>query len=168
MSPYDVADLNNSKNIGNFANIGNHTTVIDCNSSSTAYNCTDNLNFTTPTITDDGSYSPPESVILFFSDIVYGTLGTMAFLLVVVLCLHFVSSKHGILEFVRDVRGIFKYSEWYSGPNLQFRQRRVDDESDVNDEGYIIEDEEEDIERETATDGCSMNVHNNYSKHSLR
>jgi hypothetical protein len=99
---------------------------------------------------------------------VYGTLGAMAFLLLVVLCLQFVSSKHGILEFVRDVRGIFKYSEWYNSPNLQFRQRRTDDAVIVNDEGHIVGDEEEDIERETATDGCSMNANNNYSKQFLR
>jgi hypothetical protein len=145
------------------SNIGNSTNKIYCNSTSTVNNCTN--------ITDGGFYSPPETVIMFFSDMVYGTLGAMAFLLLVVLCLQFVSSKHGILEFVRDVRGIFKYSEWYSGPTLQFRQRRTEDKIIVNDEGNMIRDhdeEEEDIERETATDGCSMNANNNYSKRFLR
>jgi hypothetical protein len=152
------------------SNIGNSTNTINCNSTSTVNNCTNNFNSTTPNITDGGFYSPPERVILFFSDMVYGTLGAMAFLLLVVLCLQFVSSKHGILEFVRDVRGIFKYSEWYNGPNMQFRQRRNEDKIIVDDQGNIIRDdeEEEDIERETATDGCSMNANNNYSKQFLR
>lgn len=153
-----------SSNVGSSTDIGNSTNTVYCNSTFVINNCTNNLNSTTFNITAVGFYSPPQGVIIFFSDMVYGTLGAMAFLLLVVLCLQFVSSKHGILEFVRDVRGIFKYSEWYNGPNLQFGQRRTNDIVIVNDEGHRVRDEEEDIERETATDGCSMNANNNYSK----
>lgn len=115
-------------------------------------------------ITDDSTYIPSPDAVLFFTKFIYGTLGSMAFLILVVLFLQYVGGQTG--EHFRIFKHILRHGRWSEQTSrISLRQQT---RSEFDDKDRILgrsrgDGDEENIDEngDFDSDAFSMNVRSN-------
>ena len=118
-------------------------------------------------------YDPPQYAVDNFEYTLYGTLGSMVFLLFVVIFFQFVGGKLG--EHLRYIKHICQHGAWFNQRNsLSQRIRgRNANQTLVDDHGRILRDSREDDDGnhesgDFESDGYSMNLRNDYASDANR